>query len=243
MWKKTLERALGPKTLERALGPKKLERALGRKRMTQARAVRRAVEAPVFYVKHVITKPTGGHRLHEIGRFCGTDKADKEHTFYLSYLDVYERYFEPLRDESISVLEIGVKEGCSLRMWKNYFRNSLIYGFDIDPACKTHEEDRISIEIGSQDDPEFLRRCFRDTDKFNVIIDDGSHINRHLLASFECLFNERLSSGGIYVMEDLRCSYRRLQTDYHVLERWPGMKYNDPNQSYNNDRQDMDIFF
>jgi hypothetical protein len=222
---------------------KTLEKALGRKRITQARAIRRAAESPVFYVKHVISKPPARQRLHEIGRFCGTDKADDEHTFYLSYLDVYERYFEPIRDESIRILEIGVKEGSSLRMWKSYFRNGLIYGLDINPDCKTHEEDRVSIEIGSQGDPEFLCRCFASTDKFDVIIDDGSHVNRHMLASFECLFNERLSSGGIYVMEDLWCSYQRLQTDYNVLERWPGMEYNDPNQNYNNNRRDMDLFF
>jgi hypothetical protein len=222
---------------------KTLEKVLGRKRITQARAIRRAAESPVFYVKHVITKPHVRHRLHEIGRFCGTDKADEEHTFYLSYLDVYERYFEPIRDEPIRILEIGVKEGSSLRMWKSYFRNGLIYDLDINPDSKTHEEDRISIEIGSQDDSEFLCRSFGGTDKFDVIIDDGSHVNRHMLASFECLFNERLSSGGIYVMEDLWCSYQQLQTDYNVLELWSGMKYNDQNQNYNNNRRDMDRFF
>jgi hypothetical protein len=85
-----------------------------------------------------------------------------------------------MRDEPIRILEIGVKKGSSLRMWKNYFRNGLIYGLDIDPNCKMYEEDRISIEIGIQDDPEFLCGCFGGTDKFDVINDDGSHVNRHM---------------------------------------------------------------
>ena len=202
---------------------KALENALGSKRMTQARAVRRAAKSPVFYIKHVVAKPPEGHRLHDIGKFYGTDKADERHSFYLSFLDVYERYFEPMRDKPIRVLEIGVKKGSSLRMWKGYFRNALIYGIDVDPVCKSHEEDRIRIEIGSQGDPEFLRRCFGGTYQFDIIIDDGSHVNRHMLASFECLFNERLSSGGIYVMEDLWCSYQQLH--------------------YDNNRQDMNALF
>jgi hypothetical protein len=41
-------------------------------------------------------------------------------------------------------------------------------------------------------------------------------------------------------MEDLWFSYQQLQTDYNVLERWPGMECNDSNQNYNNNRQDMD---
>jgi hypothetical protein len=210
---------------------KTLEKVFGGKRITQARAIRRAAASPVFYVKHMVAQPPGGHRLHEIGRFCGTDKADEGHTFHLSFLDVYEKYLEPMRDEPIRILEIGVRKGSSLRMWKSYFRNGSIYGLDINPDCKRYEEDRISIEIGSQDDPEFLSHCFAGIDNFDVIIDDGSHVNRHMLTSFERLFYERLSSGGIYVMEDLWCSYQANQ------------KYNENLKGYIIDRQDMDHFF
>jgi hypothetical protein len=115
-------------------------------------------------------------------------------------------------------------------MWKSYFRNGSIYGVDIDPNCKMYEEDRISIEIGSQDDPEFLCHCFGGIDQFDVVIDDGSHVNRHMLALFERLFNGRLSSGGIYVMEDVWCSYQANQ------------KYNDNLKGYDNDRRDMNLF-
>ena len=128
-------------------------------------------------------------------------------------------------------------------MWKAYFRRGNIFGIDIDPECKRYEEDRIQIEIGSQDDGGFQKTCFGRDTKFDIIIDDGSHINRMTLASFELLFDSRLKKGGIYVIEDLGCSYDKLQTDQNILEIWPGMKYNDPSKSYDNDRKDMDKFF
>lgn len=85
----------------------------------------------------------------QLARKHRTDKAAKDHTFRgYSYLDVYERYFRPLKRRPINLLEIGVKEGRSLRLWKAYFPKAKIYGLDIDPACKQYEEDRISIEIG-----------------------------------------------------------------------------------------------
>ena len=60
-------------------------------------------------------------KLAEIGRIHGTDKVDQNHTFNnLSYLDIYERYFEKFKDRDVSILEIGVRAGESLRTWKSY---------------------------------------------------------------------------------------------------------------------------
>jgi len=173
-----------------------------------------------------------------------TDKFDENHIFSgLSYLDIYEKYFEQFRNKRLSIFEIGVRDGASLRTWKSYFKRGNVYGIDIDPRCKAFEEKRIHVEIGSQDDEEFLRDCFGSNKSFDIIIDDGSHINKMTLASFEYLFNQRLNNKGIYIIEDLGCSYDKLQTNHNVLENWPGMKYNDNQLSYDNDREDMDKFF
>ena len=56
------------------------------------------------------------------------------------YFDVYTRYFERYRDRPITMLEIGVFRGGSLRMWKEYFHtDSTIVGVDIDESCQAHE--------------------------------------------------------------------------------------------------------
>jgi len=183
--------------------------------------------------------------LPELGRLCMTDKGDDAHTFHgESYLDIYARYFEPMRQrEDLSLLEIGVRYGHSLKMWKAYFPHARVRGIDIDPDCTQYEEDRLHVAIGSQDDPEFLKACFPDIPEFDIIIDDGSHVNHMTLTSFATLFPHRLRSGGIYVMEDLRNSYLRIQTDYNVYEEWRGMVHNDPSKVTDNNRADMDRFF
>lgn len=182
--------------------------------------------------------------LKNTGIYHMTDKYDENHTFAgVSYLDVYEKYFAAFKNESIALFEIGVRDGASLRTWKSYFPKAEIFGIDIDPRCKAFEEDRIHIEIGSQDDGAFLEKCFGAGQKFDIILDDGSHINRMTLTAFQNLFNQRLKHGGIYIIEDLGCSYDQLQTNHNILETWPGMKYNDPDQSFDNNRKDMDSFF
>lgn len=182
--------------------------------------------------------------LVEIGKLNGTDKHDYNHTFNgLSYLDIYDLYFREMRENPVSLCEIGVYNGASLRTWKQYFQNGNIFGIDIDPRCKAYEEDRIRIAIGSQDDNKFLLECFTDQPLFDIIIDDGSHINSLTLASFEYLFNNRLKNGGIYIIEDLRNSYMRLQTEHNIMEDWKYMQYYDKSRIYDNDRNDLDLFF
>jgi hypothetical protein len=178
--------------------------------------------------------------LRELGARHGTDKGDDRHMFQgLTYLDVYERYFKARRREPISLLEIGVRDGASLRMWKQYFPNGRIYGVDIDPGALRHQEDRIAVTVASQDDETTLRRLAEGAGGFDVVIDDGSHVNSLTLSSFRYLFHHVLA-GGAYVIEDLQCSY--LDLTPHVAA-WPGMAYNDASLTYRNDRADIEVLF
>jgi hypothetical protein len=193
---------------------------------------------------YVLRRMTGTLNLQMAGIYHNTDKHNQDHTFSgLSYLNIYEKYISTLKNKSISLLEIGVKDGDSLRMWKSYFKYGQIFGIDIDPDCKSQEEERIQIEIGSQDDSDFLKGCLNGNSQFDIIIDDGSHINTMTIKSFQNLFYNRLKSGGIYIIEDLHCSYDKLQTDHNILEIWPGMKHNDPSKDYDNNRAIMNDFF
>lgn len=192
--------------------------------------------------------------LKEIGDRYGTDKGDQNHQFNgISYLDVYEQYFSPLRYEDINILEIGVSRGLSLKTWKEYFPNANIFGMDIDSDCKQHEDERISIEIGSQVDKNALQNISdKANGEFDIIIDDGSHVNKYTLESFNFLF-QKVKKGGIYAIEDLRQSYIELdkigpdglptEGGQGVRHFWAGMKYNPVTDSLDNNREDMSNFF
>jgi predicted O-methyltransferase YrrM len=140
--------------------------------------------------------------LNEIGLKHGTDKASKIH----DYLNKYNKYLPFDRPQELKILEIGVLDGASARTWKEYYYKSQIIGIDINPDCKKHEEEKITIEIGSQTDGEFLKRVVDKHGPFDMILDDGSHINSHVIYSFEQLWKS-VKSKGVYVVEDASTSY------------------------------------
>ena len=109
--------------------------------------------------------------------------------------------------DKITILEIGIFKGGSLRMWKNYFSpDSLIVGIDINPACKKFEKDNIKTYIGDQTDVNFLNSVIKDIGKPDIIIDDGGHTSNQQIISFNYLFNH-LNDQGIYLIEDTHTSY------------------------------------
>ena len=67
---------------------------------------------------------------------------------WVHYFPIYEKWFSPYRGKDIVFVEIGVQNGGSAQMWKNYFgKDAKIIGIDINPKCKELEEEQISIEI------------------------------------------------------------------------------------------------
>jgi len=114
-----------------------------------------------------------------------------------SYIDeYYDTALAPYRTTALKVLEIGINQGHSLMMCKEYFLQAEIVGVDIkvpnvNTGCQMIE--------GDATDPD----TFKNLDGFDVIIDDGSHVFKHQIKSFNLLF-PKLNVGGIYIIEDIR---------------------------------------
>jgi hypothetical protein len=126
---------------------------------------------------------------------------------WLHYLDIYDKHFSDYRDRDAVFLEIGVYKGGSLEMWRRYFGDSAsICGIDINPSCADYATEGTKIRIGSQDDPKFLNEVVAEIGRPDIILDDGSHVAKHQIASFKTLF-PLLKDGGIYAIEDLHTSY------------------------------------
>ncbi|HUX56311.1 MAG TPA: hypothetical protein VMV77_05015 [Bacteroidales bacterium] len=126
---------------------------------------------------------------------------------WMHYFDIYERHLSDYRGKRINILEIGISHGGSLQMWKEYFgEGSTIYGVDINPECKKFEEDGIKIFIGSQSDKKFLKNLIEKIPKPDILIDDGGHMMKQQIITFEELFGY-VKDKGIYICEDLHTSY------------------------------------
>lgn len=126
---------------------------------------------------------------------------------WLHYFDAYERHFEAYRNTSPTVLELGVAEGGSLYMWKEYFGpGTQIVGVDCRQECKAHEGEGIEVYIGTQDDPNLFNEIFTKYPKFDIIIDDASHAMQPTINSFNMLY-DKVTPNGIYLIEDTHTSY------------------------------------
>lgn len=129
---------------------------------------------------------------------------------WLHYLPIYERFLSRYVNSDVKLLEIGVSQGGSLKLWRQYLgERARITGIDIDGACARFDGLHGQVRIGSQADAAFLRRVVSEMDGVDVVIDDGSHIATHQSASLETLL-PLISPRGMYICEDLHTSY------------WPG---------------------
>ena len=159
--------------------------------------------------------------LDAIGLRHGTDKASFHHNF----LVFYERFFAPLRHvHGLKLLEIGVYDGASLRMWEEYFPHGRIAGIDVDPATLRHATARASVDIVDQSDVMALVAFATRHGPFDIIIDDGSHVWDHQVTSLRCLY-PFVKPGGFYVVEDLDTSYGRYVPDYQGIATETAAQY------------------
>lgn len=123
------------------------------------------------------------------------------------YFPIYETHFSRYVNRPCVFLEIGCGRGGSLQLWKSALGpHAQIVGVDINPECKNFEEDQIAVRIGNQADENFLAGVFGEFGPPDIILDDGSHMMGDLHASFQFLY-PRMSSSGIYMVEDLHTCY------------------------------------
>ncbi|ACA20318.1 hypothetical protein M446_6041 [Methylobacterium sp. 4-46] len=136
--------------------------------------------------------------------------ADPESRFaskWTHYLDAYDRHLARYRGRPVRLLEIGVNHGGSLQVWRRYLGpEAVIHGLDIDPRCATVGDPDVTIHIGSQTDRALLGRIAEAMGGIDVVIDDGSHVSAHQIATFETLY-PLLAPDGVYAVEDVHCSY------------------------------------
>jgi hypothetical protein len=173
--------------------------------------------------------------LDEIGIHYGTDKASVFTRTYAKphgYLRHMEKFFEPMREKPIKLVEIGVGGGESICTWLEYFSWSFVIG--IDRVHSTNKwntpkkfgnppggiplsvEDRYAFMAADQNDPTFWA-CFaadvRET--VDIAIDDGSHEPAGIITAFNGLW-PLIKPGGLYCIEDLACGFTSAGFPIHL---------------------------
>jgi SAM-dependent methyltransferase len=136
--------------------------------------------------------------LEEISKQYHSDKG----SIYHNYLEIYEKYFSKYRDTLENFLEIGLWQGDSIRMWRDYFDVGNLVGADILDLSHVVLPNT-QIHICDQSDRQQLGNLIDNSyDEFDIIIDDGGHWQHQQQITLGFMF-PFLKSGGVFVIEDL----------------------------------------
>ena len=132
-----------------------------------------------------------------------------------NFLNAYSNYMEPLRQKSIKLLEIGVRNGNSLLMWKEYFDDVDIYGIDIEPVANVECATLCCADqtsLSSRDD--FVTKYGED---FDIIIEDGGTTQDQKTTAFELYF-PLLKPEGLYFIDHIQHSYEAKNYGGHLQQ-------------------------
>jgi 23S rRNA U2552 (ribose-2'-O)-methylase RlmE/FtsJ len=128
---------------------------------------------------------------------------------WLHYFDIYQRHFQKFVGKEVRVVEVGIYSGGSLDMWKTYFGpKCMVYGVDIEEACKAYEDERTKVFVGDQADRSFWRHFREQVPHVDILIDDGGHLVEQQIVTLEEML-PHLQSGGVYLCEDVQGTHNR----------------------------------
>lgn len=161
-------------------------------------------------------------KLCEIGKKYDTDKSSQRTNVTDSrhchpYTLFYDGLFDKKKDEQMDIAELGIFEGSSLLMWREYFEHSKIYGFDYDDVYinkfkENYDNDRIYLSKLDVTNKESIINTFSSLNVlYDVIIEDTTHIFEDQIRVIENIHGY-LKPGGILIIEDIFKSYK--EQDY-----------------------------
>jgi len=134
----------------------------------------------------------------------GTDKGHPK-----SYIDkFYEDFFKKFRDNNNTIVEIGVRSGASLKLWREYFsEDSKIYGLD-----NLYDKNEHSVPINNEwisgKNVEYIvgdaytEEIANKFENITILIDDGPHSPDSHVKLLE-LYSDKIEKGGVIIIEDV----------------------------------------
>jgi predicted O-methyltransferase YrrM len=160
--------------------------------------------------------------LCELGKKYDTDKSSQRSNVSNSrhchpYTLFYESIFKKKKGENLKIAELGILYGGSLLMWKDYFINSQIYGFEynnnlINYFKQKYNNDRITLSNIDVTNKNSIIKAFSELNElYDIIIEDTTHQFEDQIRVIETVYNF-LKPGGILIIEDIFKSYN--ENDY-----------------------------
>jgi cephalosporin hydroxylase len=126
-----------------------------------------------------------------------------------SYLPLYQQLLNGKKETAKNVLEVGIYNGGSIKLWGDFFTNATTYGMDImhidDVWSELKNKSNIILYTSANAyDAEKVKRHFLDKNiRFDFMLDDGPHTLQSMLA-FIAIYTPLMTDDGILIIEDVQ---------------------------------------
>jgi hypothetical protein len=131
---------------------------------------------------------------------------------HANYFPIYDELLLKFVGQPITFIEIGVLDGGSLFMWRDFFgKSARIIGVDMNPEAIKWREHEFEIFIGDQSDPKFWNELYEKVGSVDVLLDDGGHRNDQQLVTTLCSL-PNIRDGGVIIVEDTQTSYMKFES-------------------------------
>jgi SAM-dependent methyltransferase len=148
-----------------------------------------------------------------LGRKYFTDKSSQPiepgvAQYLHAYTLFYDGIFSHKRNEALNIAEIGVGVGSSLQMWKDYFPNATLYGFDDEEQVLSKNRELFAdtnyvftrMDVKNADS---IQNAFSMTNTtFDIIIEDSTHHPDDIVRVIQTA-HQYLKPGGMLIIEDI----------------------------------------
>ena len=134
-------------------------------------------------------------------------KTDKNTSH--SYLPLYQQLLIGKKESARNILEVGIYDGGSIKLWRDFFINSTVYGLDIMHANRVwsaiKNDPRIILHTSTDAyNPEIFANNFLNKNiKFDFMLDDGPH-TLESMQQFIKLYSQIMTDDGILIIEDVQ---------------------------------------
>jgi hypothetical protein len=124
-----------------------------------------------------------------------------------SYFPIYAQLFSHLRGTKCVLIEVGILDGGSLFMWRDWLGDQArIIGVDLNPEATKWRDSGFEIFIGDQGDPAFWKSVLAEIGPFDALIDDGGHQSfQQIVTATEAL--RAANHACLIVVEDTSSSF------------------------------------
>ena len=138
------------------------------------------------------------------------------------YAKIYESYFKEIKQKKINIIELGAFYGNATAALYFYFKNSFLFSADINPDMFLYKSKRVKNFFANTSSRNSIQENLLDKKiKFDLIIEDASHMLKDQIISLFMLF-KTLQSGGLFIIEEIDFPEKR--EDMRINQNKPDLK-------------------